>query len=1266
MGYYNPNPPDADPAQPSAAQAAAIAGAAVGFRGSYGGQSGQAAADYATIQRQQEAQRALQQQQQLQQRSIQQTQQQQEDQARITSYAQAQMDANRPGFPAGYVGGELMPDGSIRGGHPAESQMQADRIAAGMPEHLDQYALMNVEGRPGYTRGVGLYSQTGIDIENKRMAAYKTPTKADDRLYDNKIQQWEQNQVELSASYHYLGNMLGVPVKANPYENVGDIALATLKGGNQKENLARNYAFNPNVGNVLQVLPQKRTADGSLSPVGMQEYSWMGALALDRGQPDVGAVSFMPAIEYINSQRERQGVYGDLFGGMKDTFTPLPKGFANGGILGESSTNGRTVIPTTQVAGMGVEMGGYKKPFLSTYAGTPQQTQPRSMFDDYAQAISKTMRSTNPVGAAIVSIFGGNAIKGLYTAELRNQYESTVSKQTPILDSLIPSYEAGVAGYSANRTEYEKRQAGYIGNATNYQAGMDAFNSTVSLFNTRVGNFNKNPTNQTEYNLLLGEESKIKTQQAGLESTRPLAEYTSLMESYARLNTEKNTLDAKKSIIDAAYAPVQTAKTRYETAAAGMVNNVDQKSLLTYGAGSWLQGLGTGYQNTIAAPVGTALKPLGAVGQFITGVVETPGQIAGLGGQSMVGGETILRGNIPNLPGLTAGGLSMMGKGMYDMGTTNPAGLAGNIAGFVLLTGAVRYVGKQGVGMIRTRGMDYVPIENIGYDSKMGYPINPTPDNAPALARSFSRGTLEPAPTEMSLSRGFLRTTEPPYVPGVSGHPFARLPNAAPGDITLWTGFDSNAMTRGINVGEATRIAGAGSSELDAIYGAPSAQGYFTKVGLLPKSVGLDMPFKTPTIYSTTVSGLESTPEALRVAARSKNYVPMNDYMQARSPQIGGTAAYLPLFKSEYEAVIPQNSIIEVTGRNYFTKIGGFGKSHFAGTRVPIVEQNLIGFDAVGIVPVTPRTVSGSSYIGSPKLSIFNLYAGISAASGVSGRRSYSSGTDTMTEGFSSGGNSKTYPTPIGAYSLRGISGLSPGVLPVRPLSKVSSSKSSKIFATESTAGYTSTGLSSMLPSLSTGIYSVSSRYKTTTSPALTSIQSPEPIRSLSPSKSRTTKSPDYITSLLSSPMLTSLYSPGYSPATSPITSPYTPARTPPYSSITSSPITPFVTPPITPYLFPTLPFGGFMSGGGDGIVKRLGKKPFREKIPLRSMLFGKAPKQKASASLTRELFRVPKAPATTFYRAAGKGKIIAVESVAAPRRVATRRRKSKKPIWSW
>jgi len=171
----------------------------------------------------------------------------------------------------------------------------------------------------------------GVILEQQRQEATKTPTLTDDRFFQNQLDLWNAQAIEGSAGEHAYKKSSPNPADwtANVRENLGDIALVVEKAGNPKDNFGKNYAFNRNVASATSVLPQRTNADGTVTPVGLQEYAWMGAVS----GKSPGNVSWMPAINYINSQRGRQGIYGNLAGGVPDEFTPLPAGYSNGGMI---------------------------------------------------------------------------------------------------------------------------------------------------------------------------------------------------------------------------------------------------------------------------------------------------------------------------------------------------------------------------------------------------------------------------------------------------------------------------------------------------------------------------------------------------------------------------------------------------------------------------------------------------------------------------------------------------------------------------------------------------------------------------------------------------------------------------------------------------------------------------------------------------------------------------------------------------------------------
>ena len=193
----------------------------------------------------------------------------------------------------------------------------------------------------------------GVILEQQRREATKTPTLTDDRFFQNQLNLWNAQAIEGSAGEHAYKKSSPNPADwtANVRENLGDIALVVEKAGNPKDNFGKNYAFNPNVGSVMSVLPQRTNADGTVTPVGLQEYAWMGAVS----GKSPGNVSWMPAINYINSQRGRQGIYGNLAGGVPDEFTPLPAGYSNGGMIHQPTIAAPDrLIGSGKVGGLGV------------------------------------------------------------------------------------------------------------------------------------------------------------------------------------------------------------------------------------------------------------------------------------------------------------------------------------------------------------------------------------------------------------------------------------------------------------------------------------------------------------------------------------------------------------------------------------------------------------------------------------------------------------------------------------------------------------------------------------------------------------------------------------------------------------------------------------------------------------------------------------------------------------------------------------------------
>jgi hypothetical protein len=286
----------------------------------------------------------------------------------------------------------------------------------------------------------------------------------------------------------------------------------------------------------------------------------------------------------------------------------------------------------------------------------------------------------------------------------------------------------------------------------------------------------------------------------------------------------------------------------------------------------------------------------------------------------------------------------------------HPQEFVGQLIGGALLGAGIGAVSTKIGGLIRTRGLEEIPIERFGYPPEYGFPISyrQTPES---LIESFETGTLKPWPDRMSLSERV------PYVPEM-----ARLPGEEIGKPVLWTGWENTPVGRGGQF-----VLREGTSEIPGMYGAPVAESYFTKVGgQMPRIFGMDIRLlRTPSIVYTEVSSLE----AISRSVRSGGFESLNRYIA--EAEVGGRA-YLPMMKPEYEAVLPAGNVLEILPRRYYTKLGGFGENHFLGTRVPIIETKAIGKIAdVGAITEKVPSVAYEPYRPAP---ILNIPYGIPAS----------------------------------------------------------------------------------------------------------------------------------------------------------------------------------------------------------------------------------------------------------------------------------------------
>ena len=725
---------------------------------------------------------------------------------------------------------------------------------------------------------------------------------------------------------------------------------------------------------------------------------------------------------------------------------------------------------------------------------------------------------------------------------------------------------------------------------------------------------------------------------------------------YNNLKSQQGVLDSRKKTIDQMIGRVDAAKSDYEKAAGNLTGNLDQKGFLTYGAGMFVGDLGKGYEDIIEAPMQRFNAAGNPVGQFAFGLVDVPRQLATMGQSALIGGENIIR-SLPNAPGLATAGLAMQGKGMYEQAIGNPAGLAGSLVGMYALGALVSKGTNIARGEIRTRGMDnYVPIKSIGYDAKYGYPIKPPGASAADLTRSFEEGVLYPKATQMSATRAtglqFPKLNDislkewattnkplfkegifgservaPPYLHGKDGIPAARM--AGQEGKVLYTAHESPSLiNKGIikglrKVGEEYTMEGSGSSELASISAAPVLESYFNKVGgQISRFIGVDTIFKAPTSYATDVSVLEAVPKGTATPAEiaAKNYAAIDRYMQARSAKTPGVGkAYLPMIKGEYEANIPTGSKFEITGMNKYTKIGGFGENHFLGTKVPIVEQKLVGFEPPKTTGIPTEKQMYSSYKPGPLVNL--KLATVTSALYRSNQ-------------------------PVLLSPSKSRAGASPKYTGPGSRSSVFDQSSDQPQSSQRPRGYLS-GFE--YPSLSSRPSKSSS--------ALTSALSLGSIISLpsnptSPKESPVYSPPKYTPPY--SPPATPKYSPPKSPGYSNPYSPKTPGYTPPYSP------RPPTTPPITPFLplsYPT------PSGSGFSPMQQRSFGRFTERLsfvyPLSSVRSGSMRERSFADVLGKIPSGKPRAARPAARKAPARSKAPA-RKAAAPKKSAPKRKSRK------
>jgi len=303
-----------------------------------------------------------------------------------------------------------------------QQQEQFQRQQAARLSYAEQ-ARLDAARRAGYAsdlgdretqRRIAAGENAGEVLESQRQAAYNTPTLVDDRFFENELGKYVHNPVEVSSAYHALGMKECAPIPANPYENQGDVALAFEKAGSNPKDFGNgNYDFNPNVKTMINILP---------GGVGLQQNAWEAARTGIRQRTD-----YKPAIVFLNAQQGRQGVYGNLAGGIPDKAhagagAPSKSDVGAGGYIIAGNRTGR-VVPVAK-SNIGVTYSDtedakgeipffgavpFLSPFLAKNFGTPTRTEttigkPEStrLFSQYKLATSISGLDAAPWVSSVV------------------------------------------------------------------------------------------------------------------------------------------------------------------------------------------------------------------------------------------------------------------------------------------------------------------------------------------------------------------------------------------------------------------------------------------------------------------------------------------------------------------------------------------------------------------------------------------------------------------------------------------------------------------------------------------------------------------------------------------------------------------------------------------------------------------------------------------------------------------------------------------------
>jgi hypothetical protein len=800
---------------------------------------------------------------------------------------------------------------------------------------------------------------TGLVLESQRQHAISTPGTRDDQFFRNEEEKWNRRGIEISSEYHRGTLLSGVPAPANPFENWGDVSLAFEKGGYGKD-FGKNYAFNPNVGRLIAALPGGR---------GLQEVGWQTARTGITSPGD-----FFSAIGFVNSQRNRQGVYGRLAGGIPDTqgtvsptpfkSTPqLPQPFISGTTTTVPATGKLSLLPRiVQGTGgsPGIEFTGVRIPFISDIA---------AYFE--GPTVQTSFRGS-PVVVDITRMGGADFTRAFITPEGKKVSEMAFPVGEPVYGERV------AIGTPVITTEFNPATRVTETTTTQeYQQNIMQKFDTVKLSNTGlvrpITTFSTK--GQSDFN------KYVKAQMPELkQDTRNLSP---LFASYKTNEGKEMYLfgsDLGPKLDTMTKGPVKFIQS--------VIPTTPQWSRETYTNIRENPGFGVPMAafSVALVSIGTISRAAG-VGTRLLAPTTRAGAAYMFGSQVATAGLGAMFADY-GLKETTGTGIFDIARNEYTRAITGGKSqttlvmmqknfpgwdVASQKANRVELEAGIAIAAYLGSNKVGDKVTDYLSTRNriettnpheLIVPSVEGFPTNPAL-NTRDLVASFEQGKMTTVPIE-KLGQTRMSITGRPMIPEDFPANPQRLATAGRTDV--FSGADYPHLNTG--------FIGAGHSEIPGMSVSPSGLSYFTKPGTGIGGFGISNDilgiYRRPTMYITGTKAGEYTsiPESiLRTPTRGMS---MNDPMNPRNIAIGD---WIEASNAEYGRPI----------------IGQHGKSEFefhlrAGGEV-VVEPAGFYRDAGRRIPVDRFTstgkVSAKFELPGPKVRTTNVFRGVPVTSSI-------------------------------------------------------------------------------------------------------------------------------------------------------------------------------------------------------------------------------------------------------------------------------------------